>query len=92
VQTDKSDPAQDRRGNVGTGVVCIVGARRLPHHADAYGRFRPLPRRRKGLMTCRFRLGPTVIPAKAGIQICTSDQDVGKTDLINELDSGSSPE
>jgi hypothetical protein len=31
---------------------------------------------------------PIVIPAQAGIQICASDQDVEKPDLINELDSG----
>jgi hypothetical protein len=33
-----------------------------------------------------------VIPVNAGIQICTSDQDISKTVLMNELDSGSSPE
>jgi hypothetical protein len=42
-------------------------------------------------MLSQFRQ-PTVIPANAGIQIPTSDQDVSKTVLMNELDSGSSPE
>jgi len=38
------------------------------------------------------RPGFALITAQAGIQICTSDQDVGKTVLMNALDSGSSPE
>jgi hypothetical protein len=35
---------------------------------------------------------PIVILAQAGIQICTTDQNACKTFLMNELDSGSSPE